>query len=132
MVDGVPTQLNLWDTAGQEEYDRLRPLSYPSAEVFLLCFSLVNHASFDDISNKWYPEVKHHCPNTPLVLIGTKCDLTIVRSVLFYEAVQKKKEIGAVRYLECSAKRNEGLQEVFEVAARSARTAMKKRTCIIL
>ncbi|ROL49371.1 Ras-related C3 botulinum toxin substrate 3 [Anabarilius grahami] len=54
MVDGKPVNLGLWDTAGQEDYDRLRPLSYPQT---------------------WYPEVRHHCPNTPIILVGTKLDL---------------------------------------------------------
>jgi len=68
-------ELGLWDTAGQEEYDRLRPLSYANANVFLICFAVVNPISHDNITHKWYPEVMHFCPDTPLVLVGTKVDL---------------------------------------------------------
>ena len=39
MTGGRPVNLGLWDTAGQEDYDRLRPLSYPQTDVFLICFS---------------------------------------------------------------------------------------------
>uniref|UniRef100_A0A2I3GQQ7 Ras-related C3 botulinum toxin substrate 1 n=1 Tax=Nomascus leucogenys TaxID=61853 RepID=A0A2I3GQQ7_NOMLE len=64
MVDGKPVNL-----------DRLRPLSYLQADVFLICFSLVSPASFENVRAKWYPEVRHHCPNTPIILVGTKLDL---------------------------------------------------------
>ena len=57
MVDGRPINLGLWDTAGQEDYDRLRPLSYPQTDVFLICFSVISPASYENVKAKWYPEV---------------------------------------------------------------------------
>merc|ERR1712039_178606 len=75
MVDGKPINLGLWDTAGQEDYDRLRPLSYPQTDVFLVCFSVISNASFENVKTKWVPEIQHHAPGVPIVLVGTKADL---------------------------------------------------------
>ena len=65
-------ELALWDTAGQEDYDRLRPLSYPDTDVVLMCFSIDSPDSLENIPEKWTPEVKHFCPNVPIILVGNK------------------------------------------------------------
>jgi hypothetical protein len=64
MVDGRPISLGLWDTAGQEDYDRLRPLSYPQTDVFLICFSIVSPPSFDNVKAK--VRLKPRCPSAQL------------------------------------------------------------------
>lgn len=53
----VQVELALWDTAGQEDYDRLRPLSYPDTDVILMCFSIDSPDSLENIPEKWTPEV---------------------------------------------------------------------------
>lgn len=68
-------ELALWDTAGQEDYDRLRPLSYPDTHVILMCFSIDSPDSLENIPEKWTPEVRHFCPNVPIILVGNKKDL---------------------------------------------------------
>lgn len=76
MVGDEKVTINLWDTAGQEEYDRLRPLSYPQTDIFLICFSVVEPSSFQNVKNKWMPEIRHHTPkDTKILLVGTKSDL---------------------------------------------------------
>ena len=75
VVEGRPFTLNLWDTAGGEDYDRLRPLSYPQTDAFLLCYSIDSRASFHNIQTKWFPELQHFCPGTPILLVATKGDL---------------------------------------------------------
>merc|ERR1719238_2506297 len=75
MVDNKPINLGLWDTAGQEDYDRLRPLSYPQTDVFMACFSVISPTSYRNVSDKWIPEIRHYCPNTPILVVGTKTDL---------------------------------------------------------
>lgn len=140
MVDGKPIHLGLWDTAGQEDYDRLRPLSYPQTDVFLIAFSIVNPASFENVRAKWFPEVSHHCPNTPIVLTGTKLDLrddvdTIEKlsakkqaPISYEQGMQMAKEIGAVKYMECSALTQKGLKAVFDEAIRVVITPPQDRS----
>ena len=70
MIDDKVVSLSLWDTAGQDSYDRVRPLSYPDTDVFLLCFSLTSRDSMSNVRSKWYPEVVHYCPRTPMVIVG--------------------------------------------------------------
>lgn len=139
MVDGKPVQVGLWDTAGQEDYDRLRPLSYPQTDVFLVCFSIISPHSFDNVSSKWYEEIKFHAAGVPIVLVGTKSDLRNDSEMISHlrsqgkeivskeRAMEKKKEIQAVEYVECSALTQEGLKNVFDVAIRAALAPKKKK-----
>lgn len=131
MVDGKPISLGLWDTAGQEDYDRLRPLSYPQTDVFLVCFSIVSPPSFDNVLSKWYPEISHHAPGIPIILVGTKLDLrddpkTLsqlrekkMSAITYPQGMQRAKEIKAIQYLECSALTQKGLKNVFDAAIRA-------------
>lgn len=131
-VENKQVELALWDTAGQEDYDRLRPLSYPDTDVILMCFSIDSPDSLENIPEKWIPEVKHFCPNVPIVLVGNKKDLRgddytireLARSkqvpVPLSEGEQMANRIGAKDYLECSALTKEGVKEVFEAATRAA------------
>eukprot|EP00619_Florenciella_sp_RCC1007_P015168 CAMPEP_0205908866 /NCGR_PEP_ID=MMETSP1325-20131115/3493_1 /ASSEMBLY_ACC=CAM_ASM_000708 /TAXON_ID=236786 /ORGANISM="Florenciella sp., Strain RCC1007" /LENGTH=206 /DNA_ID=CAMNT_0053275109 /DNA_START=54 /DNA_END=673 /DNA_ORIENTATION=+ len=73
-IDNKLVSLSLWDTAGQEDYDKLRPLSYPLTDCFILCFSTLNPKSLDNVKTKWLPELRRHAPKTPVILCGTKTD----------------------------------------------------------
>lgn len=125
-VDGYPVSLGLWDTAGQAEYDRLRPLSYPQTDVFLLVFAVNNRDSFDQARIKWFPEVRHHCPKTPIVLVGSKTDLRednnncSGQNVSTSEGLDLQKQLSAYKYLECSALTQSGVPSVFEEVVRTA------------
>ena len=66
--------VDVWPHASQD-YDRLRPLSYPQTDVFLVCFSVISPASFENVKNKWVPEISHHAPGVKFILVGTKMDL---------------------------------------------------------
>jgi len=128
-VDGRMINYALWDTAGQEEYARLRCLSYPETDVFLLCFSVISPSSFDNIKSKWYPEISHHCPEAKKIVVGTKIDLRNNKETMDNLREEKlptadmgkqlSDSIGAKAYMECSALTQEGLKEVFEEAIRA-------------
>ena len=103
---GKTVELALWDTAGQEEYDRLRPLSYPETDLLFVCFAIDCPNSLENVMDKvsppqstilaifcldfsadmcalqWYPEVLHFCPTTPLILVGLKSDLRHKRTCI--------------------------------------------------
>nr|XP_038934034.1 rho-related GTP-binding protein RhoQ [Rattus norvegicus] len=110
-VGGKQYLFGLYDTAGQEDYDRLRPLSYPMTDVFLICFSVVNPASFQNVKEEWVPELKEYAPNVPFLLIGTQIDLrddpkTLARlndmkekPVCVEQGQKLAKEIGACCYV---------------------------------
>ncbi|KAI3394277.1 hypothetical protein diail_2924 [Diaporthe ilicicola] len=174
-VDGKHVELALWDTAGQEDYDRLRPLSYPDSHVILICFAVDSPDSLDNVQEKWISEVLHFCQGLPIILVGCKKDLRydnktieelrktsqkpvspeefrgikpgigiydylgstrIANSAAIKQGEEVRKKIGAYKYLECSAKTNEGVREVFEHATRAAllqrKGGSKKHKCLVL
>jgi Rho family, other len=146
--EGKVVELALWDTAGQEEYDRLRPLSYPESDVILVVFAIDYPTSLENVTDKvrtpsqdeissylsieqWYPEVAHFCEGVPLILVGTKTDLRTddhTRRMLSAQGLKPvspeqgaavAKEIGA-KYTECSAKTGQGLRDVFTLALKES------------
>lgn len=124
--NGETVLLHLWDTAGQEDYDRLRPLSYPGADIVLLCFSTISQASYEAVRDKWAPEVHHFIPTVPTILIGTKIDLREDKHpdpnsgkfepVTPDQGTAMAKQIGSVKYMEVSSKTGKGVSEVYNEA----------------
>ncbi|KAI0447638.1 GTP-binding protein rho2 [Xylaria telfairii] len=147
-VDGKSVQLALWDTAGQEDYERLRPLAYAKAHILLIGFSVDTPDSLDNVKHKWIPEATERCPGVPIILVGLKKDLrddphTIEemrkKSLKFVTERQGEavaQEIGARKYLECSSLTGEGVDDVFEAATRAALLTFEKGEsggcCVIL
>jgi len=82
IVDGEPINLGLWDTAGSNEYDELRPLSYPGTDAFIVCYSIIEYASLTGVEKRWWPEIKQHCDGVPIILVGTKNDLRSKADIL--------------------------------------------------
>ncbi|KAL1281300.1 hypothetical protein QQF64_000103 [Cirrhinus molitorella] len=109
-----------------------------------MCFSLVDPASFENISKKWYPEVRHHCPETPFILVGTQLDLRDDKCtteqlkkkkqtpISYHQGLAVAEEIGAVKYLECSALTQIGLKMVFDEAAQVALNQKKAESTEVI
>ncbi len=118
-VGGKPYNLGLFDTAGQEDYDRLRPLCYPGTDIFVLCFSVESKASFDNIEAKWLPEIKHHMPGVPILLVATKTDLRAggsSRSCIYFDEGFKLSQKHNLEYTETSALQGNNVKHCFEKA----------------
>lgn len=106
----------------------MRPLSYPDTDVFVVCFSVESRSSFENVKSKWVPEVRKHRPQGLLILVGTKKDLLNDPKILAGlknkgespisqpEAEKMAKDIGAAKYMPCSAKTNDGVKDVFDEA----------------
>ncbi|XP_026407320.1 rac-like GTP-binding protein RAC2 [Papaver somniferum] len=149
LVDAQIVSLGLWDTAGQEDYNRLRPLSYRGADVFLLAFSLISRPSFENITKKWIPELRHYAPSVPIVLVGTKLDLREDKqfhidypgayTISTAQGEELKKQIGASAYVECSSKNQQNVKTVFDIAIKlvlhppkTKKRRKKRRLCSIM
>ncbi|CZT14946.1 probable rho3 protein [Ramularia collo-cygni] len=133
-IDNVHVELSLWDTAGQEEFDRLRSLSYDDTHAIMLCFSVDSPDSLENVESKWVGEIAENCPDVRLVLVALKCDLREQGKdddedgpaepkkpmIDYKQGLAVAEKIKALRYLECSAMKNRGVNEAFTEAARVA------------
>ncbi|KAE9972985.1 hypothetical protein BLS_003808 [Venturia inaequalis] len=135
-IDNTHVELSLWDTAGQEEFDRLRSLSYDNTHAIMLCFSVDSADSLENIETKWKQEIEENCPGVKLVLVALKCDLRERHAededtaeaerepkrpmIEYKQGLNVAQKIKALRYLECSAMKNRGVNEAFTEAARVA------------
>jgi len=135
-VDNVHIELSLWDTAGQEEFDRLRSLSYDDTHAIMLCFSVDSKDSLENVESKWVGEIADNCQGVKLVLVALKCDLREQggddevdengqpkekkEMINYNQGLEVARRINALRYLECSAMKNRGVNEAFTEAARVA------------
>lgn len=113
--------LQLWDTAGQTEYDQFRPLSYSNTDLFLVCFCVCDRGSFADVKKKWVPEINKTVKDRIYFLIGTKSDLRestdSKEQVTPEEAKALCKELGGIKYIECSSKSGLNIKDIFLDAA---------------
>ncbi|KAG7237272.1 hypothetical protein INR49_032605, partial [Caranx melampygus] len=116
----------------KEEFGHLRSLCYAHVDVFILCFSVVNPVSFDNVTSKWIPQIRAGNPTSPIVLVGTQSDLhhnvdvlihldkRRTKPVHFSRARKLAHRIRAHDYVECSALTQHNLKDVFDCAVSAA------------
>ena len=125
--------LHIWDTPGQDEFDRLRPLSYQDAKVILLCFELDKRSSFINILERWFNEVEYYCKEAKIILVGTKLDLRTNSkdSVTDAEALEFCAKKNFAGYIATSAKNGTGISEIFPKVIDCA-LEKKKKSCSLI
>lgn len=124
-VEGETISIAIWDTAGQEEYDAVRPVSYSETDLVFLCYTVENKDMLFNISDKWMPEIRNYCPNAGTFVVGLKADLRdsdcpgVDKSKLTSkeDGERMKEKLGAAEFFECSARENRNVKEVFDAAA---------------
>ncbi|XP_066152647.1 ras-like GTP-binding protein RhoL [Euwallacea fornicatus] len=115
-INYEPYTIILSDTAGQEEFDKLRRLAYRFADVFLLCYSIAERSSFENVSLTWAPELKKCRSSAKIILVATKIDLLAKRKVTTEEGEALAKDIGAAGFIETSAKNQWNIDAAFQMA----------------
>jgi len=142
--DGSSMELAVWDTSGQDKYDVIRPVTYPSTAVSILCFSVDSRASMRNVCEKWLPELRQYLPHTPLILVAAKIDLRSDEStqrqqpnrrvISTVEGAALATAVGALEYVECSSVTGEGTTDVFTRAVTAAliHCSVKRKDCTIL
>lgn len=72
-IDNRQVKIDIWDTAGQEQYNSLHPSFYFMANCCVLVFDVTRKQTYDNLK-RWYAEIAQHCPNVPTVLVANKID----------------------------------------------------------
>ncbi|CAO3689681.1 unnamed protein product [Rhizopus stolonifer] len=136
VVDSRNVIAELWDSAGQEDYDKLRTLSYPDSDVIVIAFSVDIPESLENITEKWVPEVQRYCAGLPIILTACKVDLRqdklpkqFEQLISYQQGMDVARQVGAYKYVECSAKLGQGVQQVFDTAIKST---MVTSSCVVM
>ncbi|CAG9764359.1 unnamed protein product [Ceutorhynchus assimilis] len=127
-INYEPYTIILSDTAGQEEFDKLRRMAYRFADAFLVCYSIAERNSFENIVHTWAPELRRCRAEAKIILVATKIDLKNERQVLTEEGEALAKEIGAAGFIETSAINQWNIDAAFQMALMAVLTSRKERS----
>jgi Rab-like protein 2 len=65
--------IDFWDTAGQEQFNKLHASYYFQANACILCFDITRKVTYKNLET-WYKELRHYCPDIPVICIANKVD----------------------------------------------------------
>jgi small GTP-binding protein len=131
-VNDKEVTFKLWNTAGQEDLENIRVLSYCNTDIFLVCFSVVDPTSLENVQSIWLPEIKRYVEGARFVLVGTNKELredeaTLLRlsqegqkPVQLADGRASARKMGAAAYRECSVAQLDEVNEIFDLALRTA------------
>lgn len=139
-VDEEQYKLGLTDTVGLDEYRRMRELFTVGTNVFMVCFSVTDPLSLENVKKNWLTEIRILSPKASFILVGTKTDLREDQSIIdelqsknekaisIQDGIKTAKAVGAKTYVECSAVNSIGLKEVFETVVKVATDKLNPKT----
>lgn len=127
-VGGSSVALGLTDTIGTDEYRRFRETFCVKTDIFLVCFSVTEPDTLENVRQNWLTEIRILTPKAPFVLVGMKTDLRDDSEALtklkekdqkpisMLQGIKMAKSLGAKEYVECSSINDVGVKRVFETA----------------
>lgn len=120
IVKNEKIDLNFFDTGGGHEFDNIRPLNYAGADLCIITFAIDDAQSLENVLDRWSPEISEQLAEVPIILVGTKEDqrkkVDKEKHVTYQQGNKIANKINAKFYLECSAKKNSGINEIFDCA----------------
>lgn len=126
-IDDEPAHLDILDTAGQTEFTAMREQYMRNGEGFILCFSLTDRRSFDElVTYKHLINRVRAGEEMPIIVVGNKCDLEQKRQVKYEEGLALSRQLGGGKYYETSAYLRKCVDEVFHSIVRDIKAKEKK------
>jgi len=135
---GKDYELMLWDTAGQEGYERVRRMSYKNVQLVLCCYAIDNIASLENVQNVWSKEIQKFAPTSVQIIVGLKSDLRGTSKKVCLttnQGAEIARKVGATRHVECSAMNDVGVEQVFEqavIALVASGSKKKDDKCVVM
>ncbi|KAI8129201.1 Ras-like GTP-binding protein RhoL [Lucilia cuprina] len=120
-IDDKEYRLVLVDTPGAMDCESMRRSAYANSDCLILCYAINSPTSFKSISSYWLPEIRTHCKEVPVILVGTKLDLrSNMKCITTKQGARLREKTKMLSFFECSSKDMNSLQTLIIEAVRAA------------